>query len=253
MSGKKGFFIFTVRDARVQSSPQRGHPCTVLTSERTPVYSPHLREDARIQSTPQRGRPCTVPTSERTPMYSPQLREDAHVQSPAQRGCPCTVLTSERTPLYSPHLREDARVQSSPQRGRPCTVLTSERDRLQAVPLRVGLCISMSAWLLLGDLLICILWQELSHWPSLFSRENPSTGQTHAGLIRGPPAINQREQCILGAGGNSHLKMVEVLRPLVAEWAWVVKLSLGMAVVAVVGYDEASRPSQKREAASKCH
>ena len=37
----------------------------------------------------------------------------------------------------------------------------------------------------------------------MFSRENPSTCQTHAGLIRGPPAINQREQCILGVGGNS--------------------------------------------------
>ena len=41
----------------------------------------------------------------------------------------------------------------------------------------------------------------------MFSRENPSTGQTHAGSIRGPPAINQQEQCILGGGGNSHLKM----------------------------------------------
>ena len=76
----------------------------------------------------------------------------------------------------------------------------------------------MSAWLLLGDLLICILWQELSHWPSLFSRDNPSTGQTHAGSIRVPPAINQQEQCILGAGGSSHLKMVGVLMVLRVEW-----------------------------------
>ena len=68
---------------------------------------------------------------------------------------------------------------------------------------RMGLCISMGAWLLLGDLLICILWQELSHWPSKFSKENPSTGQTHAGLIRGPPTINQPEQCILGVAENS--------------------------------------------------
>ena len=65
----------------------------------------------------------------------------------------------------------------------------------------------MTAWLLLGDLLICILWQELSHWPSKFSRENPSTGQGHAGLIRGPPAVNQQEQCIMGVGGNSCLKI----------------------------------------------
>ena len=49
----------------------------------------------------------------------------------------------------------------------------------------------------------------------------------HAGLIiRGPPAINQREQCILGVGGNSCLNMVDVLRPLLAEWAWVV-ISMG--------------------------
>ena len=41
----------------------------------------------------------------------------------------------------------------------------------------------------------------------ILSRENPSTGQTHAGSIRGPPAINQQEQCILGGGGNSHFKM----------------------------------------------
>ena len=82
----------------------------------------------------------------------------------------------------------------------------------------------MSPWLLLGDLLICILWQELSHWSSKFSGENPSTGETHAGLIRAPPAINQREECILGVGGNSCLKMVEVLRPLLAEWTWVVRL-----------------------------
>ena len=32
----------------------------------------------------------------------------------------------------------------------------------------------------------------------MLSRENPSTGQTHAGLITGPPAINQQEQCIPG-------------------------------------------------------
>ena len=65
-----------------------------------------------------------------------------------------------------------------------------------------GTCYSLlSAWLLLvGDLLICILWQELSHWSSKLSRENPSTGETHAGLMRGPPAINQQEQCILGGG-----------------------------------------------------
>ena len=37
--------------------------------------------------------------------------------------------------------------------------------------------------------------------------ENLSTGQGHAGSIRAPPAINQQEQCILGGGGNSHLKM----------------------------------------------
>ena len=53
----------------------------------------------------------------------------------------------------------------------------------------------------------------------MFSREDPSTGPTHAGLIRGPPAINQREQCILGVGGNSCLKMVEVLRPLLGRQA----------------------------------
>ena len=67
----------------------------------------------------------------------------------------------------------------------------------------------MGAWPLLGKQLICILWQELSHWPSKFSRENPSTGETHAGLIRAPPAINQRERCILGGGGNFCLKMAE--------------------------------------------
>ena len=60
---------------------------------------------------------------------------------------------------------------------------------------------------------ICILWQELSHWPSKFSRENPSTGQGHAGSIRAPPAKNQQEQCILGGGGNSHLKMAGGARP----------------------------------------
>ena len=59
----------------------------------------------------------------------------------------------------------------------------------------------------------------------MFSRENPSTGQTHAGLIRGPPAINQQEQCILGVGGTSCLKMVEVLRPFLAERIWVAGLS----------------------------
>ena len=67
----------------------------------------------------------------------------------------------------------------------------------------------MGAWLLLDNQLICILWQELSHWPSKLSRENPSTGETHAGLIRRPPAINQWEQCILGVGGNSCLKIAE--------------------------------------------
>ena len=67
----------------------------------------------------------------------------------------------------------------------------------------------MGAWLLLGNQFICILWQELSHWPSKLSRENPSTGETHAGLSRGPPVINQQEQCILGGGGNSCLKMRE--------------------------------------------
>ena len=41
----------------------------------------------------------------------------------------------------------------------------------------------------------------------MFSRENPSAGQGHAGSIRTPPAINQREQCIVGGGGDSHLKM----------------------------------------------
>ena len=77
-----------------------------------------------------------------------------------------------------------------------------------------GACASLlSAWLLLGDLLICILWQELSHWSSKLSRENPSTGETHAGSIRAPPAINQQDQCILGVGGNSYLKMVEVHWP----------------------------------------
>ena len=77
-----------------------------------------------------------------------------------------------------------------------------------------GACYSLlSAWLLLGDLLICILWQELSDWSSKLSRETPSTGETHAGSIRAPPAINQQEQCILGVGGNSYLKMVEVHWP----------------------------------------
>ena len=52
----------------------------------------------------------------------------------------------------------------------------------------------------------------------MFSRENPYTGQSHASLIRGPPDINQREQCILREGGNSGIKMVEVLRPLLAVW-----------------------------------
>ena len=94
-------------------------------------------------------------------------------------------------------------------------------DKVQQVPLRVGLCISMNAWLLMDDLLICILGQELSHWLSMFSRENPFTG---AGLIRDHPAINQWEQCILGGGVNSCLKMVEVLRPLLAEWASSVRL-----------------------------
>ena len=51
----------------------------------------------------------------------------------------------------------------------------------------------------------------------MFSRENPSTGQRHAGLIRGPPAINQREQCILGGGRNSHVKTVEVLGPILPD------------------------------------
>ena len=74
---------------------------------------------------------------------------------------------------------------------------------------RVGLFISMSAWLPLGNQLICILWQEFSHWPSKSSKENPSTGQTRAGLMRGPPAINQREQCILGGGRDSCLEMAE--------------------------------------------
>ena len=82
----------------------------------------------------------------------------------------------------------------------------------------------MSAWLLLGGLFICILWQELSHWPSMFSRESPSTGQSHAGLIGNRPAINQQEQCIMEVGGNSCLKIVEVLRPFLAEWACAVGL-----------------------------
>ena len=43
-----------------------------------------------------------------------------------------------------------------------------------------------------------------------------SLSQGHAGLIRWPPAINQQEQCILGGGGNSCLKMEEVLSPLLA-------------------------------------
>ena len=75
-----------------------------------------------------------------------------------------------------------------------------------------GACASLlSAWL--GNLLICILWQELSHWSSKLSRENPSTDETHAGSIRAPPAINQQVQCILGVGENSYLKMVEVHWP----------------------------------------
>ena len=45
---------------------------------------------------------------------------------------------------------------------------------------------------------IYILWQGLSHWPSKLSWETLSTGQRHAGLIRGPPAIVWWEQCILG-------------------------------------------------------
>ena len=62
----------------------------------------------------------------------------------------------------------------------------------------------------------------------MLNRENPSTGQTSAELITGPPAINQQEQCILGAGGNSCLKVVEVLRPLLVEWALVVRLRVEM-------------------------
>ena len=52
-----------------------------------------------------------------------------------------------------------------------------------------------------------------SNWPSKFSRETPSTGQGHSGSIRVPPAKNQQEQCILGGGGNSHLKMAGGARP----------------------------------------
>ena len=53
-----------------------------------------------------------------------------------------------------------------------------------------------------GQAQICILWQELSHWPSMLSRENTSTGQGHVGLIRAPPAIIQQVQCIVGEDGN---------------------------------------------------
>ena len=71
----------------------------------------------------------------------------------------------------------------------------------------LGLCNTTVTMALSGQPKIRILWQELSHWPSKFSRENPSTGQGHAGSVRAPPAINQQEQCILGGVGNSHLKM----------------------------------------------
>ena len=59
----------------------------------------------------------------------------------------------------------------------------------------------------------------------MINRGNPSTGQGHDGFVREPPAMNQQKQCILGVGGNSCQKIVEVRRPLLAEWAWVIRLS----------------------------
>ena len=120
--------------------------------------------------------------------------------------------------LISPHLEV-------PKRGEGVPNLQELSLLSQAHSGAEGACASLlSAWLLLGNLLICILWQELSHWSSKLSRENPSTCETHAGSIRAPPAINQQEQCILGVGGNSYLKMVEVHWPNVKRWVPVHRL-----------------------------
>ena len=93
----------------------------------------------------------------------------------------------------------------------------------------------------------------------MFSRENPSTGQALAGLIRGSHTINQKEQCILRGGGYSHLKMVKVLRPLLAEWAWVIvlvktrvmyrllNLILQLLPVELIDWSVLSRDGQVRE------
>ena len=83
--------------------------------------------------------------------------------------------------------------------------IKSEGTLVDHTPRRVDVPLPYRSLLLLGHPYICMIWQELSHWPSMLSRENPSAGQGHAGLIRGPPAINQREQCILGGGSRSYL------------------------------------------------
>ena len=53
----------------------------------------------------------------------------------------------------------------------------------------------------------------------MYSRENPSAGQGTVGLMRGLPAINKQLQCILGEVMISQLKIEEVYRLVLAEWA----------------------------------